>query len=336
MLDEVPFSFRVGREEWFIAAPNDSVHIRAFQSVCPQAAYDAILEEWRVSWDGREIEEIFSDLDQAIEKFESTQQSFNLTAGKKFGYAQVAEGEGPEDQIDQLRDIGIDDELIYLDRLTGRDPERPKFDECLKQLKEGDLLYVWNFNRVARSLKQLSDSLNDILERGAHVYSIDEEIDTRDSKFQYFAEFVEYAKDFEIEANRIRTKAGIRAAHKRGRVGGRKKSITKEQLELIVRLVLKGMNASAIAEIAGTSRSTIYRVFPNGIAGIQEAYEQGGQEAIDDLINSVAGPKRNESYTALREKVLILSKTERLSANEIADRTGLNRETVRRYIREDG
>ncbi len=329
------YQYRVGRDELFIAAPNDDSHIRAFENVCRKASYDTILEEWRVAWDGSDIETLLLEIHSAAQALTSISPHPSASNGNSYAYAQVTHAEGAESQIDTFREMGISDDFIFLDKLEGRYPKRPKFDECLSRLQPGDIVHVCNLNRVARSLKQLSQSLKDVDSKGAFICSLEEGIDTRKTKYEHFIEFVSCAKDFDIEANRLRTKAGIKEATAKGRRGGgRRRVLTKGKIELIAKLFCNGMTASAVSEIVETSRATIYRAFPGGLNSIRTAYEKDGQKGVDDLVKTVVQELETETYGSLKQKVLYLHNVESLTAPDIADRTGLNRETVRRYIQE--
>ena len=74
------------------------------------------------------------------------------------GYARVSKGDGSQLldlQIDALIGSGVDPERIYQDHASGRHDDRPGLRECLKALREGDILVIWKLDRLGRSLRHL-------------------------------------------------------------------------------------------------------------------------------------------------------------------------------------
>lgn len=81
------------------------------------------------------------------------------------GYARVSTtDQHPELQIDELEDAGC--EQVYQDRLSGSTRERPELTACLKALRKGDTLIIWRLDRLARSLRDLIDIVEDLKARG--------------------------------------------------------------------------------------------------------------------------------------------------------------------------
>jgi len=337
MSHQAPYYSRTGREELFISAPNDAVHIYAFQMVIPDAVYDNILEEWRTPWKEGDINSILVKLHEvAADKSKSEVQRSSLpNSGKVYGYAQVSDEEGAESQIDTLRNYDIQDENIFLEKLGPRNSSRPILEQCLSTITQGDTLVVSNLNRVGRSLKQFVITLRDIEEKGAFIKSLDEGIDTSNPYYSKFIEFVGYAADFEQKAVGIRTKAGLKAAAKiGGRRGGRKRSITTETIKMIATLVVNGMALTEVAQLVGTSRAAIYRNIPGGPKAILDAFHLGGQPAVDAFIESISVKLPSTQAEKLKDKVLYLYNVKKESIQEISNRTGLNIKTARQYIQD--
>ncbi len=337
MSQDLPYFSRIGKGELFISAPNDAEHIIAFQEVIPDATYDNILEEWRVPWDGNDIAPYLDKISKIANQRNVTRTHDGKisTLGVTYGYAQVSEDEGAEVQIDALRQHGIPDDNIFLDKLGPRNSTRPKLDDCLNKIQAGDVLVVRDFNRIGRSLKQFVLALREIKEKGAYIKSLDEEIDTSDPYFSKFIEFVGYAGDFEQKAVGIRTKAGLKAAvQKAGRVGGRKRLITKDKVEMMATLFLNGMNISEVAKLVGVSRAAIYRNIPGGPKAILDAYQTGGQPAVDKFVNTISEKLASTKYDSLQEKVVYLHKIKKETIQNISNITGLNIKTVRQYIQD--
>jgi len=136
------------------------------------------------------------------------------------GYARVSTDDQKLDpQTDALDAAGA--ERIFADKITGTKRTRPQLDLMIDQLRQGDVVVVAKYDRLARSLKDLLDIVEAIGDRGAGFRSLAEDIDTTTPAgrlvFHVFASIAQ----FERERISERTKEGLVAARKRGRVGGR-------------------------------------------------------------------------------------------------------------------
>ena len=77
------------------------------------------------------------------------------------GYARVStQDQNPEFQIDALEKAGC--EQIFQEKFTGKVRERPELSLCLRMLRKGDVLVVWKLDRLARSLRDLVEIVQDL------------------------------------------------------------------------------------------------------------------------------------------------------------------------------
>lgn len=144
------------------------------------------------------------------------------------GYARVStEDQNLDGQLDALKAAGA--ERIFADKITGSARSRPELDRLLDQLRQGDVITVTKYDRLARSLRDLLDIVDTIQMHGAGFRSLAEDIDTTTPAgrlvFHVFASIAQ----FERERISERTKEGLEAARKRGRVGGRPPALTAAQ-----------------------------------------------------------------------------------------------------------
>ena len=144
------------------------------------------------------------------------------------GYARVStEDQNLDGQLDALKAAGAD--RIFADKITGTARSRPELDRLLDQLRRGDVITVTKYDRLARSLRDLLDIVDTIQARGAGFRSLAEDIDTTTPAgrlvFHVFASIAQ----FERERISERTKEGLDAARKRGRVGGRPPALSTAQ-----------------------------------------------------------------------------------------------------------
>ena len=93
------------------------------------------------------------------------------------GYARVStEDQNLDGQLDALKAAGA--ERIFADKITGTARSRPELDRLLDQLRQGDVITVTKYDRLARSLRHLLDIVDTIQAHGAGFRSLAEDIDT--------------------------------------------------------------------------------------------------------------------------------------------------------------
>ena len=144
------------------------------------------------------------------------------------GYARVsASDQSLDGQRDTLTKAGAG--RLYADTITGTARHRPELDRLLEQLRVGDVVVVTKYDRLARSLKDLLEIVEAIETKGAGFRSLAEDIDTTTPAGRLV--FHVFASIAEFERGRIaeRTREGLEAARKRGRVGGRPPALSASQ-----------------------------------------------------------------------------------------------------------
>ena len=188
------------------------------------------------------------------------------------GYARVSKSDGHQVldlQIDALTNSGVKEENIYSDKISGSIDDRIGLENCLKALRENDILVVYKLDRLGRNLKHLIQTVEDLTKRkiGFKVLSgqgvnIDTTTPAGKMIFSIFGALAE----FERELIRERTIAGIQAARSRGRMGGRKFNLTKAQVRL-AEASMKNRDTS-VAELCKElkiTRATLYKyISPTG------------------------------------------------------------------------
>ncbi len=178
-----------------------------------------------------------------------------------FGYARVSTEEQRLDlQKDALEKAGVEPENIYEENISGVKKRRPELQACLKALREGDVLVIWRLDRLGRSLVDLCRISQDLEKKGVELRSLTESIDTETAGGQLVFNMFGAVAQFERDIISERTKAGLKAARKRGRRGGRKPKMTPEKLKFAKRLLkeetVTQTQAAAAIEV---SRETLSR-----------------------------------------------------------------------------
>lgn len=176
-----------------------------------------------------------------------------------FGYARVSTDDQTLDaQIDSLQEAGA--EKVFKEKKTGKNRQRAELDRLLEQLRSNDVIIVTKYDRLARSLRDLIDIVEAIRERGAGFRSLGEDIDTTTPAgrlvFHVFGSIAEFERERIVE----RTKEGLEAARKRGRVGGRRHALNPDQREAARRMRDdEERSLGEIAKLFGVSKQTISR-----------------------------------------------------------------------------
>jgi DNA invertase Pin-like site-specific DNA recombinase len=192
--------------------------------------------------------------------------------GKLLGPARVSTLEQNADlQADALTAAGC--WRVFTDHVSGARAERPELGRVLEQLRDGDTLVVWRLDRLGRSLRHLIDVVADLSARGAGFWSVSESIDTTTSGGRLIFHVFGALAEFERDLIRERTLAGLQAARRRGRAGGRPALMTKDKTTTAQRMYdQQELTVEQIARALGVSRSTIYRALnrTGSIAGRRE------------------------------------------------------------------
>ena len=177
---------------------------------------------------------------------------------QRIGYARVStDDQNLHLQRDALEKAGC--QVIYEDKASGKNTERPELEACLKALRSGDTLVVWRLDRLGRSLGDLVKLVTTLEEQKTGFESLQEKIETTSASgklvFHVFAALAEFERNLISE----RTRAGLKAARARGRLGGRKPKLKQKDIREI-KALLKDPNipVSDIAKRFGVSRTTIY------------------------------------------------------------------------------
>ena len=187
-----------------------------------------------------------------------------LSKGMLVGYARVSTQEQSTNlQLDALAKAGCT--RVFSESASGAQRDRPELARALDYMRPGDALVVWKLDRLARSLKQLIETVESLEGKGIGFRSLTESIDTTTAggklTFHIFAALAE----FERSMIRERTRAGLDAARARGRVGGRPRSLTEKDLEMAKTLLANpDITVEQVAARLSVAPATLYRYLPGG------------------------------------------------------------------------
>src|SRR5271165_4771294 len=160
--------------------------------------------------------------------------------GMKHGYARVStDDQSPALQLAALKKAGCKT-IFKDDGLSGATTKRPALLRCLKKLEHGDTLIVWKLDRLGRSLRDLITMLDDLRARGVKFHSLTEAIDTATPTDRAMWQMIGDLAELERSLISERTRAGVKAAQRRGVKFGRRPRLTSEQIDHARKLLDKG------------------------------------------------------------------------------------------------
>lgn len=189
---------------------------------------------------------------------------------KVYGYIRVSSTDQNEDRQGIALDAkGVPAQNIFMDKLSGKDFERPQYKRLIKRLRTGDLLYILSIDRLGRNYKEIQEQWRIITkEKGVDVCVIDMPLlDTRTAKDlmgTFIADLVLQILSFVAESERAnirkRQEQGIAAAKARGvRFGRPEKPVPDNFVEIVQKWERKDLATQDALRLCGMSRATFYR-----------------------------------------------------------------------------
>ena len=177
----------------------------------------------------------------------------------KFGYARVSKNDQSLDiQIQKLREAGCDE--IFTEKVSGAKDNRTELNRMTEKLRKGDTVCVVRLDRLGRRMMKLIELINQFKEQEVAFISLENNIDTTTPIGMVLFNMCAAFSEMERELIRERVKAGLEAAHKKGRKGGRPKALTSQKLETLLSLKKsEEFSVTQICKMAGITRSVYYR-----------------------------------------------------------------------------
>ncbi len=178
--------------------------------------------------------------------------------GKKIGYIRVSS----VDQNTNRQLEGLEFDRTFIDKVSGKDVNRPALAEMLRYVREGDHVTVHSLDRLARNLDDLRKLVSDLTGRGVCIEFVKEKLvfSGDDSPMATLLLSVMGAfAEFERSLIRERQLEGIAIAKQKGAYRGRKREMTDDRIAEIRQRVNNGEKKSSIARDLGISRETLYQ-----------------------------------------------------------------------------
>ena len=160
-------------------------------------------------------------------------------------------------QRDALLAAGVDARHLFEDRVTGSRGDRVGLTKALAFLEPGDCLVVWKLDRLGRSLPHLLATVTALKNRGIAFRSLTEQMDTTTSQGEFLFHIFGSLAQFERSLIQERVQAGLAAARRRGRHGGRPTALDTEKLAAVTAALDAGATKAAVCRLFGIKRSTL-------------------------------------------------------------------------------
>lgn len=215
------------------------------------------------------FEKIYTNLNNNIKIYVLDKKMEGMTM--LIGYCRVSSVQQKEDrQLIAMREFGVDDKNIFVDKQSGKDFERKNYKKMYKSLKKGDVLVVKSIDRLGRSYKDILNEWQKITKnKGADIVVLDMSLlDTRNHKdllgtfiCDLILQILSYVSENERANIKLRQAEGIAAAKQRGVQFGRPKKYKPEDFIDIYKRLKSGeiKKKQAMAEM-GVSQVTYYRI----------------------------------------------------------------------------
>jgi len=164
-------------------------------------------------------------------------------------------------QRDALIAFGVTPKRIYVDHgLTGTNRARPGLREALAACREGDTLVVTKLDRLARSLPDARDIVDELTQRGVKLNIGGSVHDPTDPIGRLLFNVLAMIAEFEADLARLRTAEGMKVAKAKGRLRGKQPKLKPAQEAHLVALWRAETHTSAeLADLFAVARSTVYR-----------------------------------------------------------------------------
>lgn len=179
--------------------------------------------------------------------------------GQTVGYVRVSSIDQHEDR--QLEGVELD--YKFMEKLSGKNTQRPELQRMLAYVRQGDKLIVHSLDRLARNLADLLSLVKQLNDKGVEVHFLKENLvfngNNNTPMSMLMLSMLGAFAEFERSLIRERQREGIEIAKKKGVYKGRKPSLNKTQADELRQRADNGEPKAALAREYGISRETVYQ-----------------------------------------------------------------------------
>ena len=183
-----------------------------------------------------------------------------MAKGQNVAYVRVSSaGQNSARQREALEKCSID--RWFEEEASGKDMDRPKLQEMLQYIREGDTVFVSEFSRLGRSTADLLEIIRKIEGKGAAVASLKESLDTKTPSGKLMVTVIAAISEFERDMILERQAEGIALAKRAGKYKGRKRVSIPNIGAFYDRYMRRETTKTKVAAELGISRNTLSRLF---------------------------------------------------------------------------
>ena len=163
-------------------------------------------------------------------------------------------------QVEALKKYNID--KWYIEKVSGKDTNRPKLKAMLDYIREGDTVYIHDFSRLARSTKDLLEIVEFLKVKDVHLVSNKENLDTSTSNGKLMLTMIAAINEFERENLLERQREGIALAKKQGKYKGRQVKVISDDIfnRAYEKYKTREINKTQLAKELKISRPTLNKL----------------------------------------------------------------------------
>lgn len=162
-------------------------------------------------------------------------------------------------QVQGLKKYNID--KWFIEKVSAKDTNRPELQNMLDYAREGDTIYIHSLDRLARSTKDLLEMVEQLQEKGIHLVSNKESIDTSTPTGKLMLTMIGAIAEFERANLLERQREGIAIAKAKGKFKGRKKiGFPSNWEEVYKKYKTREITANKAMELLGLKRNTFYKL----------------------------------------------------------------------------
>ena len=184
----------------------------------------------------------------------------------RLAYVRVSTVEQNEQrQVEAMKRYDI--EKWFIEKVSGKDTNRPKLQELLDFAREGDTIHIHDFSRLARSTKDLLDIVEQLNTKGVHLISNKENIDSSTPTGKLMLTMIGAINEFERTNLLERQREGIAIAKRDGKYKGGKAKTVADFAEHYSRYKTREITKSALARQLGISRPTLDKMIAEHESG---------------------------------------------------------------------
>lgn len=162
-------------------------------------------------------------------------------------------------QLEGLKKYNI--EKWFTEKVSGKNTDRPELQSMIDFARDGDTIYIWDFSRLSRSVKDLLEIVELLQSKNIHLVSIKENLDTSTPTGKLMLTMIGAINEFERTNLLERQREGIAIAKRQGKYKGRKEIECPENWEEVYnKYKTRELTGTKAMELLGLKRNTFYKL----------------------------------------------------------------------------